>query len=160
METKNCSKCGNNYPKDKIHFATESNRIGKEGYFRECKSCYNIQSRIRENRRAEKIKKEFGSVYAYKKSKNTEFTQWNQNAKERYANYRKNKVDFIVKHNAKRREIFKNQIDAYDETYIIKLIYFSLKKEISKEEILKNKELIELYRLNLKLKRLTRCKKN
>lgn len=40
----------------------------------------------------------------------------------------------------------------FDE-YVIQLIYISIKKSIPKKIIKKNKELIELYRLNLKLKR-------
>lgn len=47
----------------------------------------------------------------------------------------------------------KRIIETLDDSYISQMIYISLNKKIPKENILKNKDLLEIYRLKLKLKR-------
>lgn len=105
-----CSKCGNEYPKDRIHFQLKNNYKGTD-YLGNCRNCHNELCRSR---------------------------------------YKIKGVRKITSQRTKRI------IEELDDVYIAQLLFISLKEQIPKEIILQNKELIELHRLNLTLKRLTR----
>lgn len=111
---KKCSKCGNEYPKDRKHFHLKGTYKGKD-LLANCRICHNKKCREK---------------------------------------YKEKGVRKVTSERTKRI------INTLDDVYIAQLIFISLNETISKEKILKNKELLELHRLNLQLKRITKWKKN
>ena len=164
METKECTKCKKTLPNNEEHFHLDKRKV-KLGHnivlAAACKVCKNAQKRITEAKRREKQRKEYGSTYKYKLANQDDFLKKHKKRQlkykdkiyERNRNYRKLKKDYILKADEERKIKNRKEVEEITDYYVARLIYRNDKSQPIKE-ILKNKEFIELYRLNLKLKRL------
>lgn len=164
METKECTKCKKNLPNNEDYFHLDKRKV-KLGHnivlAAACKVCKNAQKRITEAKRREKQRKEYGSTYKYKLANQDNFLKKHKKRQlkykdkiyERNRNYRKLKKDYILKADKERKIKNRKEVEEITDYYVARLIYRNDKSQPIKE-ILKNKEFIELYRLNLKLKRL------
>ena len=164
METKECTKCKKQKPNNEDFFHLDKRKV-KLGHnivlAAACKDCKNAQKRITEKKRREKIAKEFGNVYKYRKLKDSDFLKkckerekkYSEKKLERNKRYRKEKRSYILEADKIRAERNKKETEEITDYYVARLIYRNDKSKPIKD-ILKNKDFIELYRLNLKLKRL------
>jgi hypothetical protein len=164
MNYKKCSKCKKEKPNTEEFFHLDKAKV-KLGHniilSAGCKKCNNAEKRIYSaKKRKEQIAK-YGSTYAYRLTQDKDHLKKCNKREKRYSvkklernkKYRKEKRDYILKADKIRAVKNKKEVEEITDYYVARLIYRN-DKTISINELLKNKEFIELYRLNLKLKRL------
>jgi len=166
METKKCTKCKTEKPNNEDYFHLDSRKV-KLGHnivlAAACKSCKNVQKKITGKKRRAKIAEEFGTVYKFRKLNDPYFLDKCNEREKRYSvkklernkKYRKEKKPYILEADKIRAKKNKTEVEEITDYYVARLIYRNDKSTPIKE-ILKNKEFIELYILNLKIKRLCR----
>jgi hypothetical protein len=162
---KACSKCKLTLPNTSDYFRIDSSKVNKKysivlsSYCIECDKNLKI---IRNKKRKEELDKIGISAYSLKSKEQIEkhikrnllYSKENrEKVNKEVRNRRKNKHPGIVKADKKREEKAKNEIKEISDYYITRLIRRN-NKDISIDELYRNKDYLDLHRLNLKIKRL------
>lgn len=153
MDFKICANCKVELPNNEKHFKLKTYKSGIQYYFSTCNKCVNEKSRINNKIRRDKIREDFGTVYAYEKLFFPHSIINNPKKKSNAKKYKEENKPYIVRNLEKGTLKKKKDREELNDDYIILLIQSKV-KGISKSEILKHKDLIETYRLNIQLKRL------
>ena len=167
MESKKtCTKCKIEKPNNEDYFHLDSRKV-KLGHnivlAAACKDCKNAQKRIYSLKKRQEQVEKYGSSYQYRILKDPEHLKKCNKREKRYykkklernKKYRKEKRKHILNADKIRGVRNKKEVEEITDYYVARLIYRN-DKTLTIEELLENKKLIELYRLNLKIKRLCR----
>lgn len=161
--TKTCTKCHKDLPDTEEFFYLDKAKV-RLGHMvvlsSSCKECKKAQRRIVGKVRRKVLRDSGSSEYQLKKAKDPGYLKRHNERSKRYKNRinERNRIryqtrgDLRAYHKAHRSEINKREADELSDYYCARLI--AKKSTLSTDEILENKELIELQRVKTTLHRL------
>ena len=166
MKTKICTKCKKELPNNENYFHLDSSKV-RLGHLvvlaRACKVCKNERKRIQSVTYRNKIAAEFGTNYQKRKLDDPMFLEkckvrekkYNEKKNERNRKRWNTIPEVREKHLALNKKRTLKEVAELPDYYIARLVTRN-SKILKPNDILNQKEFIETYRENLKLKRLCR----
>jgi len=166
MKTKICTKCKKELPNNENYFHLDSSKV-RLGHLvvlaSACKVCKNERKRIQSVTYRNKIAAEFGTNYKKRKLDDPMFLEkckvrekkYNEKKNERNRKRWNTIPEVREKHLALNKKRTLKEVAELPDYYIARLVTRN-SKILKPNDILNQKEFIETYRENLKLKRLCR----
>jgi hypothetical protein len=158
-----CTNCKRDLPNNEDYFYLDNAKVRLGHYIvlsAKCKECSRLLRKKPDKLKRDKLKKEYGSAYQYRKTIDPDFNKKINMREKRYTEKRKLRRKEVLKERPKwylkilekDREKHKIESNEMSDYYISKLIA-GKKGDLNWKDIIKNESLIKEYRLNLTLKR-------
>ena len=164
-----CTNCKRDLPNNEDYFYLDNAKV-RLGHFivlsAQCKECKRLLRKKPDKIKRDKLKEEYGSAYQYRKIIDPDFNKKINIREKRYAEKRKLRRKEVLKERPKwylkilEKDKVRHKFESGEMSdYYISKLMAGKNGILNWKDIIKDKNLIEEYRLNLTLKReIRKCK--